>query len=316
MQRALLAAAGADAADVVPATDLATALTGDAIATNLFMLGYAYQKGHVPLSREAIERAIELNGTAVAASKAAFAWGRLAAHDRAQVERAAGVAGAAPARTPAEWIERLAADLAAYQDSAYADRYRQRMARLAAADAKLPSRAGLTEAAARALYKLMAYKDEYEVARLYTDGAFAAKLARAFDGTPQLTFHLAPPLFARRDPATGEPRKRAYGGWMLAAMRMLARLKRLRGTALDPFGRTAERRAERQAIAEFERALDRIAEDLDATNYALAMEIAALPQTIRGFGHVKARNRAAYDAKLAALQAQFRRNLPVAHAAD
>ena len=103
---------------------------------------------------------------------------------------------------------------------------------------------------------------------------------------------------------------------MLAAMRMLARLKRLRGTALDPFGRTAERRAERQAIAEFERALDRIAEDLDATNYALAMEIAALPQTIRGFGHVKARNRAAYDAKLAALQAQFRRNLPVAHAAD
>jgi len=318
MRRALAAAAGADFVDFVPATALATALAGDAIATNLFMLGYAFQQGLVPLSRAAIERAIELNGTAVDGSKAAFAWGRRAAHDRPAVERAAGLAPAAPppARTPAQWVEHFADRLAVYQDTAYADRYRQRMARVAAADANVPAQSGLTEAAARALYRLMAYKDEYEVARLHTDGAFAAKLAQAFDGTPQLAFHLAPPLFARPDPLTGEPRKRRYGAWMLPVMRALARLKRLRGTPLDPFGRTAERRAERQSIADFERTLDRIGGDLDAANYALAVEIAALPETIRGFGHVKARNRAAYERKVTALLARFRRGLPVAHAAD
>ena len=263
MQRALRAAAAPEAVDFVPATALATALMGDAIATNLFMLGYAFQKGLVPLSRAAIERAIELNGTAVESGKAAFAWGRLAAHDRAHVERAAGLSPpeAPPARTPAEWIEHFAAALVAYQDARYADRFRQRIARIAAADDRLPGRSGLTEAAARSLHKLMAYKDEYEVARLYTDGAFAAQLARTFDGTPQLAFHLAPPLFARRDPVTGELRKRKYGAWMLRAMGVLARMKGLRGTRLDPFGRTAERRAERQAIADFERTLDRLAAD-------------------------------------------------------
>ena len=318
MQRALRTAAGPEAVDFVPATALATALMGDAIATNLFMLGYAHQKGLVPLSRAAIERAIELNGTAVESGKAAFAWGRLAAHDRAHVERAAGLSPpvAPPMLTPADWIEHFAASLVAYQDAAYADRYRQRLARIAAADARLPARSGLTEAAARSLHKLMAYKDEYEVARLYTDGAFAAKLARTFDGTPQLAFHLAPPLFARRDSMTGELRKRKYGAWMQRAMRMLARLKGLRGTRLDPFGHTPERRAERRAIIDFERTLDRLTADLDATNYALAVEIAQLPAIVRGFGHVKDRSRAEYETKHAALLAQFRRDLPVAQAAD
>ena len=311
MQRALRTAAGPEAVDFVPATALATALLGDAIATNLFMLGYAHQKGLVPLSRAAIERAIELNGTAVESGKAAFAWGRLAAHDRAHVERAAGLSPpvAPPARSPTEWIEHFAASLVAYQGAGYADRYRRRLARIAAADDRLPGRSGLTEAAARSLHKLMAYKDEYEVARLYTDGAFAAKLARTFDGTPQLAFHLAPPLFARRDPVTGEPRKRKYGAWMQRAMRMLARMKGLRGTRLDPFGRTPERRVERRAIADFERTLDRLAADLDATNYALAVEIAQLPEMVRGFGHVKDRSRAEYEKKHAALLAQFRRKV-------
>ena len=274
MQRALRAAAGPEAVDFVPATSLATALMGDTIATNLFMLGYAFQEGLVPLSRAAIERAIELNGAAVASGKAAFAWGRLAAHDRAHVERAAGVSppDAPTPRTPADWIGHFAAMLVAYQDAGYADRFRQRIARIAAADDRLPGRSGLTEAAARSLHKLMAYKDEYEVARLYTDGAFAAKLARTFDGTPQIAFHLAPPLFARRDPATGELRKRKYGAWMLHAMRALARLRGLRGTPFDPFGYTRERRAERQSIAAFERTLERIVADLDASNYALAVE--------------------------------------------
>jgi indolepyruvate ferredoxin oxidoreductase len=318
MQRALCAAAGSEAVDTVPATSLATALMGDAIATNLFMLGYAFQRGLVPLSRAAIERAIELNGTAVESGKAAFAWGRLAAHDRAHVERAAGLSPPTPvpARTPADWIEHLAKSLVAYQNAGYADRFRQRIARIAVADDRLPGRSGLTEAAARSLHRLMAYKDEYEVARLYTDGAFAAQLARAFDGTPQLAFHLAPPLLARRDPVTGELRKRKYGAWMLRAMGVLARMKGLRGTRLDPFGRTPERRAERQAIADFERTLDRLVADLDASNYALAVEIAQLPAMVRGFGHVKDRNRAECEKKHAALLAQFRRDVPVAQAAD
>ncbi|MBK9114081.1 MAG: indolepyruvate ferredoxin oxidoreductase family protein [Betaproteobacteria bacterium] len=318
MRRALQAAAGPEAVEFVPATALATALMGDAIATNLFLLGYAFQRGLVPLSRAALERAIELNGTAVDSGKAAFAWGRLAAHDRAHVERAAGssLSTAPEPRTPAESIEHFAASLAVYQDAAYADRFRERLARVAAADARLPAQSGLAEAAARSLHKLMAYKDEYEVARLYTDGAFAAKLARTFDGTPQLAFHLAPPLLARRDPATAAMRKRRYGAWMQHAMRVLARMKSLRGTPFDPFGRTPERRAERQAIADFERTLDRLAADLDATNYALAVEIARLPDMVRGFGHVKARHRAAYEQKVAALLAQFRRDLPVARAAD
>ncbi|MFO1314312.1 MAG: indolepyruvate ferredoxin oxidoreductase family protein [Burkholderiales bacterium] len=318
MRRALQGAAGPDAVDFVPATALATALMGDAIATNLFLLGYAFQQGLVPLSRAAIERAIELNGTAVDSGKAAFAWGRLAAHDRAHVERAAGTSPPEPpaARTPAEWIEHYAGLLVAYQDAGYADRYRRRLARIAAADAGLPAQSGLTEAAARSLHTLMAYKDEYEVARLYTDGVFAAKLARAFDGTPQLAFHLAPPLLARRDPATGEPRKRRYGAWMQHALRLLARMKGLRGTPFDPFGRTPERRAERQAVADFERILDRLAAGLDARNYALAVEIAALPSTVRGFGHVKDRSRAAYQQQAAALLARFGRALPLAEAAD
>jgi indolepyruvate ferredoxin oxidoreductase len=318
MRRAVRVAAGPDAVDFVPATGLATALMGDAIATNLFMLGYAFQKGLVPLSRAAIERAIELNGTAVGSGKAAFAWGRLAAHDRAEVERTAGFAPfAAPlSRTPAEWVEYLAASLVAYQDIGYADRYRQCVARVAAADARLPTRSGLTESAARSLHKLMAYKDEYEVARLHADPAFRAKLERQFEGPLDLQFHLAPPLLARRDPATGQPRKRAYGGWMLPVFRMLAPMKRLRGTPFDPFGYTRERRAEREAVAAFERTLARIVADLDASNYALAVEIATLPQSIRGFGHVKARSRQAYEEKLAALLGRFGRDLPVAQAAD
>ncbi len=317
MQRALRRAAGEDGVEFVAATHAATALLGDAIATNLFMLGYAFQRGRVPLSLPSIERAIELNGTAVDSSKAAFAWGRLAAHDPAAVERAAGLTRSPPrSETREALLARHVAELTAYQDTAYAQRYRAVIARVAAAEARVQGAGGLTEAAARSLFKLMAYKDEYEVARLYADPAFLAKLRTQFDGDPSLRFHLAPPLFARRDPQTGHPRKRTYGAWMLPVFRVLAKMKRLRGTPLDVFGRTGERKAERRDIVEFESVLARLAGDLDAGNGPLAVEIASLPLALRGFGHVKARNRATYAATLATLLARFRREAPLARAAD
>ncbi|MFO1323510.1 MAG: indolepyruvate ferredoxin oxidoreductase family protein [Burkholderiales bacterium] len=319
MQRALRTAAGADGVESVAASQVATALMGDTIATNLFLLGYAFQRGFVPLALASIDRAIELNGTAVDSSKAAFTWGRWAAHEPAVVERAAGAAlqpeETAPWSGPA-LLARHAELLTAYQDAAYAERYRRTIERVAAADELVAGQSGLTDAAARSLFKLMAYKDEYEVARLHADPAFMAKLAREFDGDLQLQFHLAPPLFAPRDPATGLPRKRAYGAWMMPVFRTLAKFKSLRGTPLDPFGRTRERQAERQAIVDFERTLERMAAELVATNYALAVEIAALPLTVRGFGHVKDRNRAEFEKKQATLLARFAREVPMAQAAD
>jgi indolepyruvate ferredoxin oxidoreductase len=319
MQRALAQAAGADGVEFLPASDLATALLGDTIATNLFLLGFAFQRGRIPLHLAAIERAIELNGAAVASSKAAFAWGRLAAHDRAAVARAAGLGAPGDAPPPdhdLDVVERHARWLADYQDARYAQRYRDTMAKVAAADARCGRGGALTAAAARSLWKLMAYKDEYEVARLHADPAFIARLERQFEGPLDLQFHLAPPLFAKIDPATGVPRKRAYGGWMLPVFRMLAPWKRLRGTALDPFGRTRERQAERAAIVAFEAVLARLATEVSAGNYARAVEIAALPQTVRGFGHVKARSQAAFETKMTALLAQFGREMPIAQAAD
>ncbi len=255
MQRALKHAAGDGGAEFLDGTGIATALMGDSIATNLFMLGYAFQKGLVPLSLEAIERAIELNGVAIAVNKRTFAWGRLAAHDRAKVEalvRPALDQEAPAAPGLAELIERRARFLEGYQNAAYARRYREAVAAVEAAEkSSARGHTGLAEAVAKNLFKLMAYKDEYEVARLYTDGTFLRRLHRQFEGDFTLEFHLAPPLFAKRDPVTGELQKRGYGPWMLSAFRVLAGLKRLRGTRLDIFGRTAERRMERQLIADY-----------------------------------------------------------------
>jgi len=294
MQRAIREAAGDNLSEFVDATKLATAVTGDAIATNLFMLGYAFQRGLVPLSDEAIQRAIELNGVSVEASQRTFRLGRLAAHDLGAVERAARpqlVERPAPARTLAEIVERRAAFLAEYQDGAYAERYRAFVRKVEAAEReRAKGRSGLAEAVAHGLFKLMAYKDEYEVARLYASPEFARKLATQFEGEIRLTFHLAPPLFARRDPATGRLQKSDYGPWAMRAFRLLAKLKGLRGTALDPFGRTAERRMERALIEDYRADVERVLERLDEANHALAVEIAKLPERMRGFGHVKEAN--------------------------
>ncbi|MGO1080583.1 indolepyruvate ferredoxin oxidoreductase family protein [Inquilinus sp. CA228] len=275
--------------DAVDATRLATALLGDSIATNLFMLGYAWQKGLVPVSHEALEKAIELNGTAVAMNKAAFLWGRRAAHDLAQVERLAAPPqeqGHRLSRTLDEAIARRVEQLTAYQDAAYAARFSTLVGKVRAAEAKL-GREDLTDAVARNHYKLLAYKDEYEVARLYTDGSFLKQIEAQFEGDYTLQFHLAPPSFSEKDPETGHLKKRAFGPWMLRAFGLLARMKRLRGTALDPFGRTEERKTERQLITDYETVVEELLARLGPDTHAVCVAIARVPEQIRGYGHIK-----------------------------
>ena len=321
MHRALKAAAGAPNTDFLDGTGLATALMGDSIATNLFMLGFAFQQGLVPLGLAAIERAIELNGVQVENNKRTFAWGRLAAHDRATVEALARPAMAAEAPAPQslrELVERRAGFLTAYQNSAYAQRYRDLVAAVETAE-KTRGRglAGLAEAAARNFFKLMAYKDEYEVARLYTDGTFLKQLHQQFEGDFKLQFYLAPPLTAPRDPATGELKKRAFSGrWMLLTFRLLAALRGLRGTTFDIFGHTAERRTERKLIADYETMLTELIAALTPDNHALAVEIARVPEQIRGYGHIKERNIKKAKEREASLLAAFRTPSPRATAAE
>jgi indolepyruvate ferredoxin oxidoreductase len=283
-------AVGTEAMAVLDATALATALIGDAIATNLFLLGYAYQRGLVPIGAAAIERAIELNGTAVEANRAAFNWGRSAAVDLARVRTLAGLAPPAPAAKPdfASLVARFAGELVGYQGRGLARRYRDRVEKFRArAQAFGAAGEALAETVARNYFKLLAYKDEYEVARLHADRAFRAELARQFEGDYRLEFHLAPPLLAKRDPRTGHLRKRAFGGWMMPVFSLLRHGKLLRGTRLDIFGRTDERRAERALIAEYEALLDEFERTLGAGNLAEAIALAALPEAIAGYGHVK-----------------------------
>jgi indolepyruvate ferredoxin oxidoreductase len=285
----------------VDATELATALLGDSIASNLFMLGYAWQKGLVPLSFESIDRAVELNGAAVKMNREAFAWGRLAAIDPDAVKQAAGRgANAAEAdvialpldderlsKTLDERIARRVAFLTDYQDSAYAKRYSDLVAKVREAESrKAPGSTALSEAVARYAFKLMAYKDEYEVARLYTSGEFKRRVEQQFEGDYKLHFNLAPPLFAKKD-ADGHLVKREYGAWMMSAFGLLAKFRRLRGTAFDVFGYTAERKGERQLIADYFARIDTLLATLDGGNVALAAEIASIPELIRGYGHVK-----------------------------
>jgi indolepyruvate ferredoxin oxidoreductase len=290
MQAELRNAIGENNLDILDATGIAASLMGDSIATNPFMLGFAFQKGCIPLSLEAILRAIEINGAAIEMNKQAFAWGRLAAHDIARVRSVLQFRdrAAAPHRTLDESIGYRAKFLAEYQNQAYAERYLATVKKVRDAEAKAaPGSTELTEAVTKNLFRLMAYKDEYEVARLYTDGSFAAKLSEKFDDDVRLKFHLAPPIFGRRDKATGHLRKQEYGGWMIHAFRLLARLKFLRGTALDPFGRSAERRAERKLIADYLAMVDQHVANLERERIPLLTKIARLPETIRGYGHIK-----------------------------
>ena len=304
------AAAGAEACDFLEGSEIATALLGDSIATNMFMLGYAYQKGFVPLGHESIERAIELNGAAVAMNMAAFRWGRRAAQDRAAVERMVAPAeNVVPfAKLPKTLDEIVAArmqHLTGYQNAALAERYKALVEKVRGAEQKT-GRSGLAEAVARNYAKLLAYKDEYEVARLFVETAFQAEVARQFEGDYRLKFHLAPPLFASRDPKTGHLIKQEFGGWMLPAFKILAKLRFLRGTALDPFGHTQERKVERALITDYEALVGELLAGLTAHNHALAVRLASVPDDIKGYGHVKDANLEKARRKEADLLQQWR----------
>jgi len=287
----------------------AVELFADSIASNMFMLGFAYQIGAVPVSAESIEKAIELNGAAIEMNRNAFRFGRLAAHDRAALDRLVKPKAEKAVPTLAEIAARRAEHLTAYQDEALAQRFRTRLDRFAALEAdRAPGRAGLAEAVARGYFKLLSYKDEYEVARLYTDGRFETALTEQFDGKHRLEFHLAPPLLSwiNRDKVTGEPRKMTFGPWVLPVFRFLAKHKAKRGTWMDVFGYTAERRLERQMIRDYEADLDEIERRLSADNHRAAVALATLPEEIRGFGHVKHRNYEAAMKKRETLLAMLR----------
>ncbi|MEB2399467.1 MAG: indolepyruvate ferredoxin oxidoreductase family protein [Alcaligenaceae bacterium] len=282
---------------------------GDSILANMMMLGFAWQRGHIPLSEEAILHALVLNGVAVQANQEAFRTGRLAA---ARPE------ALPPESRPAEQVvtlhapesleaivERCRASLTAYQDASYARQYTEIVERMRLAERALHpnARPRLTAKVAQSLYKLMAYKDEYEVARLFSNGDFRRELREKFEGDFSLRFHLAPPLLARRDPRTGIPRKMTFGPGTERLFRLLAHGKVLRGTWLDPFSYTAERKMERRLVREYQAALRTMTDRLDEQNFQLALELADLPQKVRGFGHVKQANVEIYQQRLAQLLA-------------
>jgi indolepyruvate ferredoxin oxidoreductase len=313
LKRAITNAAGRDRTHFVEASRIATALLGQSIGANMFLVGYAYQLGALPLSAAAIEQALELNGEAVAMNVAAFRWGRRAAADLKAVEaKAPRPETIDPARKLSqsfdEVVERRVAFLTDYQDAAYAGRYRSLVERARAIEtAKAPGKSGLADAVARYLFKLMAYKDEYEVARLYTDPSFERQVRNDIGGERlRYQVHLAPPLLARRDKITGVPRKMTFGPWIFPVFRMLAKFKFLRGTVFDPFGHTAERKIERSLVREYEALLEEIFAKLTPENHHLAVGLAAIPDKIRGFGHVKLRHLKTAKADESALLEQFR----------
>ncbi len=309
MESAICEAAGDDHCVFVEATRIATALLGDSIAANLFLVGFAWQKGLIPLSRESIEQAIELNGVAVKANLQAFLWGRRNAHDAAAVETL--LTAASDQEPLPSSIEEITSHrvtlLTAYQNRAYARRYTALVERVREREQQCcPGEQGLTRAVAENYARLLAYKDEYEVARLFTDGSFRKQLEQQFEGGYRLRFHMAPPIFAKIDADTGHALKRSFGPWMMGVMSLLSHLKWLRGTFLDPFGKSAERRQERQSIVDYQRDVDELLASLDTGNHALAIEIAGLPAKIRGFGHVRQANLSAVSVERERLLTAFK----------
>lgn len=271
---------------------LAEALLGDSIYTNPLLLGYAWQQGQVPLSHAALTRAIALNGVQIDSNLAAFEWGRRCAHDLNAVwalcQTTQPVEFVKPA-TLDEVIQRRQAFLTEYQNSRYAQQYVELVRRVQLREAPLNKGSALSRAVAQGLFKLMAYKDEYEVARLHTDAAFVQRLSDMFDGPVRLVHHLAPPLLSRRN-ERAELIKRPFGPWVRLGFSLIKHLKVLRGTAWDPFGYTEERRTERALIGQYRQTIEEVLSSLDAPRWELAVQIARLPETIRGFGHVKDRH--------------------------
>ncbi|HKE40266.1 MAG TPA: indolepyruvate ferredoxin oxidoreductase family protein [Casimicrobiaceae bacterium] len=310
---------------------IADGLFADSMATNLLMVGVAYQAGTIPLKAESIETAIKQAGVGVDQGIAAFRWGRMAVVDRAFVmaeiaKYASKVEKPELSTTARAIVDSVGAqgetrrllevrvpDLIDYQDEAYAKRYAEVMKRAVAAEKRaVPGQSGFSEAVARYLYKLMAYKDEYEVARLHTDPAFLAQLDAQFKNGYTVKYNLAPPTISKRDPVTGELLKQQFGGWMLNAFRVLAKFKGLRGGALDIFAKTEERRHERQMIEDYIKLMDEIGGSLNPGNHAAAVALASVPDEIRGYGHVKEKSIIAADALRAQRLQAFRSPATVA----
>jgi len=307
---------GADAVGAFDADAAATALMGDSLYANPMLLGFAWQKGWVPLDHASLMRAIELNAVAVDNNKMAFEWGRQAAERPAELQKRV-QPGQVIEFKRRETVEALVARrvefLTGYQNAAYAGEYKAFVAKVQQAESAL-GKTGLTEAVARYLFKLMAYKDEYEVARLHADRSFLDRVEGMFEGDFKLNYHLAPPIIAKKN-AKGELQKQKFGPAMLTGFRLLAKLKGLRGTALDIFGRTEERKTERALIGEYRASIEEVMTGLTAANHATALEIAALPEQIRGYGHVKERNLAAARVRWAELMAKWRHPQAAARAA-
>ena len=289
------------------AEQVAVQLIGDSIYTNPLLLGFAWQKGRVPLSQASLLRAIELNGVQVENNKAAFEWGRRCAHNLAAVQalfKAAQVIEFVKKPSLAEMLNKRIAFLTAYQHAAYARTYQDFVEKVRAAEAPF-GKTTLTEAVARYLFKLMAYKDEYEVARLHIDSGFLNRVNAMFEGDFKLNYHLAPPLLASKNDK-GELQKQQFGPWMTTVFRLLARLKGLRGTPFDVFGRSEERKVERALIAEYCVSIEEVLARLKPENHGAALEIARIPELIKGYGHVKARHLQAARPQWAALMQAFR----------
>ena len=299
-QTEITKAVGAAQVGAFNADTAASTLMGDSIYANPMLLGFAWQKGWVPLDLASLMRAIELNAVAVELNKAAFTWGRRAAHDLASVEKLLAPTQVISLPTPRQGLDTLVTRrvefLTAYQNATYAQRYSEFVARVTTAEAALPEvvrgKNLLSQAVARGLFKLMSYKDEYEVARLHTDTGFEDKIKAMFEGDFKINYHLAPPLLSPKNDK-GEMQKRKFGPWMTSGFKVLARLKGLRGTPLDLFGYTAERQTERALIDEYRASMEEVLAALNEHNHAAALELARIPEQIKGFGHVKERHLAA-----------------------
>ncbi|MFG5778525.1 indolepyruvate ferredoxin oxidoreductase family protein [Comamonas sp. J-3] len=316
-EAAILAAVGQEGVGMFDAEHIATQALGDSIYTNPLILGYAWQKGRVPLSLAALMRAMELNGVQVDNNKAAFEWGRQCAANLQQVQSmfaAQQVIQLVKKPSLEELVAKRVAFLTDYQDAAYAADYQTFVNKVHAAEAQLGISTRLSQAVARYLFKLMAYKDEYEVARLHTSQEFTDKIANMFEGDYKIVHHLAPPLTAAKNDK-GELVKKAYGPWMRKAFGLMASLKGLRGGALDIFGRTEERKMERALIQEYRACIEELLRGLNAGNLALAVEIASIPEDIRGYGHVKERHLVTARAKWQELLQRWRNPQAVAEVA-
>ena len=308
-------AIGAGRGETLDATGIASRLTGDSICSNIFQLGFALQRGLIPVSQRALARAIELNGTAVDVNLQALAWGRIAAVDANKIDALVApynTGEAAPAAASFEaFVEGRAAFLADYQDRAYADRYLRLVKKVTLAEeGVLPGQTAFSWAVARNFSKLMAYKDEYEVARLFTSPEFKAQMDREFEGDYKVSLNLAPPLLPGKDATTGISPKREFGPWIFPFLRLLATMRRVRGTPFDLAGYTQERRQERQLIVTYESRIEALCDRLTPANHDLVTRIAAIPDQIRGFGHVKRGNIEKAAAESERLFDEFRRSVP------